>query len=91
MSVYVDGMRAKFGRMVMCHMFADSHDELVTMADRIGVALKWIQQEGTLEHFDIALSKRARAIEAGAVVEFRLREILRERRAREAASAPEGT
>lgn len=67
MSVYVDDMRAPFGRMVMCHMLADSHDELVAMADTIGVARRWIQHEGQHdEHFDIALVKRALAVKAGA-------------------------
>jgi NRPS condensation-like uncharacterized protein len=68
MSVYVDDMRAKFGRMVMCHMLADSDEELTAMADRIGVARQWHQYPGTFKsHFDIALSKRALAVEAGAV------------------------
>ncbi|BAP94500.1 hypothetical protein [Aurantimonas phage AmM-1] len=67
MAVYVDDMRAQFGRMKMCHMFADSTAELVAMADRIGVARKWIQHAGTpREHFDVAMSKRALAIAAGA-------------------------
>lgn len=67
MSVYVDNMRAPFGRMKMCHMFADSTGELVAMADAIGVARKWIQFPGTSrEHFDVALSKRALAIANGA-------------------------
>lgn len=66
--VYVDNMRAPFGRMVMCHMFADTHEELVAMADAIGVARKWIQHPGDprREHFDICLSKRARAVTLGA-------------------------
>src|SRR4051812_37876272 len=68
MSVYVDDMRAPFGRMVMCHMVADSTAELLTMADRIGVARRWLQHAGTpKEHFDIALSKRAAAVRAGAI------------------------
>lgn len=68
MSVYVDDMRAPFGRLIMCHMIADSTKELLAMADRIGVARKWIQKEGTpREHFDIALSKRALAVKAGAI------------------------
>lgn len=68
MAVYVDDMRAPFGRMIMCHMLADSTEELLSMADRIGVARRHIQHPGTWrEHFDIALSKRARAIELGAI------------------------
>lgn len=68
MAVYVDDMRAPFGRMIMCHMIADSSAELLAMADRIGVARRWIQDAGThREHFDICLGKRALAVEAGAV------------------------
>lgn len=68
MTVYVDDMRANFGRMVMCHMIADTKVELLVMASRIGVNPKWIQKEGTYkEHFDIALSKRALAVKLGAV------------------------
>lgn len=68
MSVYVDSMRARYGRMVMCHMFADTTAELLAMADQIGVARRWLQHAGTWkEHFDIALSKRALAVKAGAI------------------------
>lgn len=68
MSVYVDDMKAKFGRMVMCHMLADSTDELLAMADKIGVARKWLQHAGTWkEHFDISLTKRELAVKHGAL------------------------
>ena len=68
MSVYVDDMRAPYGRMVMCHMTADSSEELLTMARIIGVSERWIQKRGTWqEHFDISLGKRALAVKAGAV------------------------
>lgn len=63
MTVYVDDMRARFGRMIMCHMIADDEAELHAMAARIGVARRWYQGD----HYDIALSKRALAIAAGAV------------------------
>lgn len=63
MSVYVDDMRAKFGRLVMCHMMADSEAELHGMADRIGVARRWCQGD----HYDVCLSKRALAVGHGAV------------------------
>ncbi len=68
MTVYVDDMRAPRGRMIMCHMLADTTEELLAMADKIGVQRKWIQDAGTWrEHFDIALSSRRRALAAGAV------------------------
>ena len=68
MAVYVDDMRAPFGRMVMCHMVADTLDELHAMADRIGVARRWYQGPpgGRWPHYDIALSKRSLAVQAGA-------------------------
>lgn len=69
MSVYVDRMQAAFGRMVMCHMIADTPDELHAMADRIGVARRWFQQppKASFWHYDIAKSKRVLAIAAGAI------------------------
>lgn len=66
MAVYVDNMRAAYRGMKMCHMVADSVAELLTMADQIGVARKWFQPNSH-PHFDIALSKRTLAIEAGAI------------------------
>lgn len=51
----------------MCHMIADTTEELLAMATKIGVAHKWIQYPGTpKEHFDICLSKRGLAVRAGA-------------------------
>ena len=69
MTVYVDNMRAPFGRLIMCHMIADSDEELHAMADRIGVARKWWQcpPKASSSHYDIALSKRKLAVGFGAV------------------------
>lgn len=68
MSVYVDDMFAKYGRMKMCHLFADSQQELLEFVDKIGVRRKWIQHAGTIrEHFDICSSKRDKAIQLGAI------------------------
>jgi hypothetical protein len=67
MSVYVDDMKAAYGHMKMCHMLADTDDELHTMADRIGVARKWHQNTISGSHYDIVLSKRALAIRFGAI------------------------
>ncbi len=69
MSVYVDPSRHPFGRMLMCHMWADTLDELLATAGRIGVAHKWLQQppKASWVHFDIAKSKRALAVAFGAI------------------------
>lgn len=68
MTVFVDDMFATYGRMKMCHLFADSQEELLEFVDKIGVQRKWIQYPGTLrEHFDICSSKRLKALSLGAV------------------------
>lgn len=68
MTVYVDDMRAKLGRMIMCHMLADTDAELHAMADEIGVARRWHQAPPRHDsHYDIAQTKRKAAINAGAV------------------------
>lgn len=67
MSVYIDDFNAPYGRMKMCHMIADTREELDSMASKIGVAHKWIQLKGRFPHYDICLSKKKLAIEAGAI------------------------
>lgn len=68
MSVYVDASKAPYRHMKMSHMIADSTEELLKMADIIGVNRKWLQCSGTYrEHFDICLSKRKLAVENGAI------------------------
>jgi hypothetical protein len=47
--VYVDDMRATFGRMTMCHMIADTNAELHRMACDIGMQPQWIQKAGTYQ------------------------------------------
>ena len=78
MTVYVDDVRHGFGRMIMCHLWADTLDELLEMVDIIGVQRKWIQGHPELSfgkhrlaswvHFDISLGKKTLAIKAGAVL-----------------------
>lgn len=78
MAVYVDDVALPFGNMIMCHMWADSDEELLEMADRIGVQRKWIQGHPTLSfgkhreaswvHFDIAASKKRLAMQCGATL-----------------------
>lgn len=66
--VYIDNFNAGYGRMKMCHMIADTTEELLSMCKTIGVQIKWIQYPGTAnEHFDICLSKKAKALQNGAI------------------------
>lgn len=68
MAVYVDDMRARYRRMVMYHMLADSDDELHAMADKIGVRRKWHQKPGTAtSHYDVCQTKRQLAVQFGAI------------------------
>lgn len=99
MPVYVDDMylypMGRFGRMKMSHMAADTREELLAMADRIGVARKWIQYPECgrdRAHFDVALSARAKAVAAGAI-EMTMRDMAmmcRQWRDEDRASQPEG-
>ncbi len=66
--VYIDNFNAKFGNMIMCHLIADTTEELLAMVDKIGVNRKWIQYPGTYnEHFDICLEMKKKAIKHGAI------------------------
>lgn len=58
--------RHPLGRMLMCHMAADTLGELHAMADRIGVARRHFQNKPTHPHYDICKAKRALAVRAGA-------------------------
>ena len=64
MAVYVDEAVWPYGRMLMCHMVADSLAELHQMADRIGVARRHFQcpPKTRLPHYDVCKAKRALAL-----------------------------
>jgi len=66
MSVYVDSGAIKYRRMKMCHMLADSLEELHAMANKIGIKRKWYQSHST-PHYDICQAKRALALQHGAI------------------------
>lgn len=70
MSVYVDDVRHRFGRMVMCHLWADTADELHAFAAKLGLRRSWFQcpPKASWEHYDISLAKKVEALRNGAVL-----------------------
>ena len=67
MSVYVDKASNPLGRMKMCHMMADTLDELHAMADRVGMKREWFQNNPDHPHYDLSQSKRALVVQNGAI------------------------
>ncbi len=69
MTVYVDDMNAQYGRMKMVHMLASTDQELHEIAYKIGINRKWWQspEKTSGSHYDICLSKKALAIQYGAI------------------------
>lgn len=66
MSVYVDKAENGFGRMKMCHMIADSLEELHEMAEKIGMKKEWFQPK-SFPHYDVCKTRRKQAVELGAI------------------------
>ena len=74
LTVYIDDMYrstiGRLGRMSMSHMMADTRNELLAMADRIGMRRAWLQHPDAgrdRAHFDVSLERRKRAIAFGAI------------------------
>jgi hypothetical protein len=70
MTVYVDDVRHRFGRMVMCHLWADTVEELHAFAARLGLKRRWFQcpPKASWEHYDISLSVKSKALKLGAIL-----------------------
>lgn len=70
MTVYVDDVRHSFRNMIMCHMWADSDQELWLFAKDLGLKYEWIQvpPKASWTHFDISLTVKVKALAAGAVL-----------------------
>jgi hypothetical protein len=74
-AVYVGVPMWPYLNWTMCHMVADTEEELDEMAKKIGLRLAWKQGNeerkkgtvGALVHYDIAESKRRLAISNGAI------------------------
>lgn len=77
----MDNMKARYRNMIMCHMMADTVDELHAMADKIGVVRRHFQ-DTKYKHYDICLSKRILAVRYGAI-ELDAKELVRMFRGRE--------
>ena len=75
MPVYVDDMRAPFKGRILCHMVADTLEELHTMADAIGMPRRYYQgpPKTRYPHYDIPVEMREEAVRLGAV-EISMRE-----------------
>lgn len=84
MSVYVDRVMLSFGRMKMSHMVADTDSELHAMAVLIGLKRAWFQGISSTPHYDVSISKRALAIEHGAIEldSLKMVELIRKMKAR---------
>ncbi len=54
-----------------CHMYADTLNELHTMAAKIGLKRSWFQTQSIVMHYDLVPSKRAHAIKLGAIEQDR--------------------
>jgi len=67
MAVYVNKLRPRFGGLSLCHLLADSLDELHAMARKISVEPSLFQHDH-IPHYDLSRAKREQAIAAGAKV-----------------------
>lgn len=68
MSVYVDKPKHRLMRMKMCHLVADTIEELKDMAGQIGCHPEWFQiSRSGIPHFDIPMFRRNDAVQRGAI------------------------
>lgn len=70
MTVFVDDVQHSFRNMKMCHLWADTIDELHDFAMRLGLRMEWFQcpPKASWEHYDISLSVKKKALKMGAVL-----------------------
>lgn len=66
MTVFIDNANIPYKRMIMCHMVADTLEELHIMADAIGVKRKWFQSHTNYPHYDICKQSKDKALSLGA-------------------------
>lgn len=66
MAVYVDNARNPFRGFLMCHMLADTLDELHAMATAIGMPRR-AYQPLSFPHYDVPQERRLLAVTHGAL------------------------
>ncbi len=66
MATYVDNALIQYGRMKMCHLLADTDDELHAIAKKLGLKRSWFQNKST-KHYDVCKANREKAIKLGAI------------------------
>lgn len=98
MSVYVDPLFTQVAREPRarrvdakhrhqwCHLLADSTEELIAFAKRLGMKREWFQDDNAGGHFDLVPTRRELAVKLGAV-EVTSRELVAIRRRRRAEAA----
>jgi hypothetical protein len=65
--VYVDLPIHPWRNKKWCHLIADNEAELHSFAAKLGLKREWYQNHRIQPHYDITASKRAKAIELGAI------------------------
>jgi hypothetical protein len=83
MSVYVDNLMKPYKREKVCHMIADTEEELISMILNIGGKMENQLDAGTADsRFDVNEQQRELALENGAIEisKSQLAKICRERR-----------
>jgi hypothetical protein len=70
MTVYLDDVVIPLGRLIFCHMWADTPEELHAMAEAIGLRREWFQEppKASWHHYDVPLDIKADALARGAVL-----------------------
>lgn len=68
MTVYIDNMQASYRGMKMCHMVADTLEELHDMATKLGLR-RYFQEppKASKPHYDVSLTKKREALTRGAI------------------------
>lgn len=64
--VYVDDARHVIKRVPLYHMFADTLDELYSMAEQLELKREWAVLKYPVPFYDVTKTKRDQAIELGA-------------------------